>query len=616
MLSLTKDFSVGKIKKNRNLRIKAEENFRRGKAAGIITGSAAPAGMTPAGTNGTEDAVIGRLPPVLNRELSGRLPRGRRKMNGTVQVRADASRSAGTLEHHWQYFGYDECNFTCSPGGTTLTAKLGQLGKPCYIRTHHMLCTGNLRGSWKWGSTNVYTEDRNGCPVYDYGTIDRMIDIWLANNCIPFLELGFMPKDLADSREAENGKSYSASYGSVGEYQLRGWCQPPKDYGRWYGLIRDLAAHLAERYGAEEVERWYFELWNEPDIFYWHGSPEEYCKLFDYTEAALHSVIPAARLGGPATTGNSDPDKDGSLFLRAFLEHTRGGVNHYSGQRGTRLDFTSFHSKGGNYRFDALAEKQPPSVRTFLDNVRTQCRIIREYGYEGLECVLSEADPDGWAAGGRYDNFNLNFRNTPYYASWVACAYKNLFDLAEKLGMDIRPLAWAFMFEGERCFEGTRVLSTQGIDKAVFNLFRMLARLGTQRIGLRVDRDPDGPEIGGWATSGEEGLRVLLYCHDDDWDRKTVSGISLALRNLPMKGPVRITHYRIDSGHSNACAEWERQGRPDWPDAGQRAAILARSGLETYGEPETAEIDGGSLELSFPLPVHSVSLLEIRQIPE
>ena len=222
--------------------------------------------------------------------------------------------------------------------------------------------------------------------------------------------------------------------------------------------------------------------------------------------------MPTARFGGPATTGHYELDGHASRFMRAFLDHIRNGVNYYSGEKGTRIDFTSFHTKGGGYRFNALAEKQIPSVKGRLANVKVQSDIIKEFGYGDLECVLSEADPDGWAAGGRYDNFNLNFRNSEYYASYVMSSYKNLYDLADAQQMDIRPLAWAFMFEGERCFEGTRTFSTQGIDKAVFNLFKLLAKMGHQRVELTSGRDLDplsfkdlngteeGPEIDGWAT--------------------------------------------------------------------------------------------------------------------
>ena len=549
-------------------------------------------------------------------------------MKETVCVRADASKAAGSLKHTWNYIGYDECNYTHSPGGMELIRKFGALEKPYYVRAHHMLCTGNLHGFYKWGSTNVYAEDEEGNPVYNYETIDRMMDIWLTSNCKPFFELGFMPRDLADPRDAENGKFYQIAYGNS-EYQRVGWAMPPKDYQKWYDLMYHLVAHLRERYGEKEVRTWYFELWNEPDIMYWRGTHEEYCRLYDYTEAAIHAAMPDARFGGPATTGTMDPRGHASVYLRGFLDHIRNGKNLYSGQTGTRIDFISFHTKGGGYGFDTRARKQLPSVKAFLMNVKTQCEIIREFGYDKLECVLSEADPDGWAAGGRFDNVNLNFRNTEYYASYVMSAYKNLYDLAEELGMDIRPLAWAFMFEGERCFEGTRTFSTQGISKAVFNLFRFLSRLGVQRIALTSSRDLDpmafqdlngtaeGPEVDGWATmDGPDSVKVLLYCHHDDWDVKETFDIDLEIDHLPMEGAVQIRHLRIDQEHSNAYAEWMRQGEPDYPNEGQRAAILSRSGLEFCEAPKTVQLKDGKLSHHFEMPVHAISLLEIVRVPE
>jgi len=119
-------------------------------------------------------------------------------MNQTVKIKVDASKWAGKLAHNWNYIGYDECNYTHSPGGMELIKKFGNMEKPYYMRAHHMLCTGICHGEYKWGSTNVYTEDEKGNPVYDFTVIDKMCDIWLNNNCKPFFEIGFMPMDLAD----------------------------------------------------------------------------------------------------------------------------------------------------------------------------------------------------------------------------------------------------------------------------------------------------------------------------------------------------------------------------------------------------------------------------------
>ena len=542
-------------------------------------------------------------------------------MAENVSVRVDAGIWEGELSHTWNYVGYDECNYTTAPGGRALIAKFGKLEKPYYMRAHHMLCTGIMHGFYKWGSTNVYTEDAQGNPVYFYDCIDEMMDIWLGNNCKPFFELGFMPKDLADPRAAQDPeKGYS-----MDDYRRIGWSMPPKDYGRWYELISNLTAHLVARYGEDEVKTWYFELWNEPDIFYWRGTPEEYHKLYDYTEAAIHDVLPQARFGGPASTGNEDFASGGAFFLKNFLAHIKSGVNYRSGKTGTRIDFVSFHTKGGLYNMDLLAQKQIPSVKRLVNTVKVQAEVVKAAGYGDLECVISEADPDAWAAGGRFDNFNLNFRNTPYYASFVASGYKNIYDLAAKMGMDMRPVAWAFEFEGERCFEGTRTFSTQGIDKAVFNLFKLYARLGTQRIRLESSRDLDplafadqngtaeGPEIDGWATAGKDGsVQILLYCHHDDWDVKKEYDVSLHIDGLE-KGGYTARHLRIDDEHSNAYAEWLRQGMPNWPNEGQYAAIKARDGIEALCPPQTLEADKGGTDLSFSLPTHAVSLILIEK---
>ena len=128
-----------------------------------------------------------------------------------------------------------------------------------------------------------------------------------------------------------------------------------------------------------------------------------------------------------------------------------------------------------------------------------------------------------------------------------------------------------------------------------------------------TEEEHDKPEIDGWAfRDSTDGLQVLVYCHHDDWDIKKEFDVSLSIENIPDQGPVSVMHYRIDSEHSNGYPEWERCGKPDWPDETQRKKILARSGLELLQAPEVYEPHTGRLEITFPLPIHSISLLEIR----
>jgi len=543
-------------------------------------------------------------------------------MCSAVHVKVDAGTTVGPLDHVWRYIGYDECNYTYIPEGIVQLKKFGDLADaPYFVRTHFTFCTGNCHGSYKFGSTNIYSEDENGNPVYNFEIYDKIIDTFLENNAKPFVELGFMPMALTDTSLLP---PLEYEWSRYGQYKELGWSCPPKDYDKWHGLIKTLMEHLLDKYGEEEVLSWYFELWNEPDINYWIGTREEYCKLFDYTENALHSVLPTARLAGPTTTGILDGGGQREYF-EFFLDHCKNGINYCDGKKGTRLDYITFHVKGGGFTFDINAKPESPSVISLINQVRNGLDSIKKYGYENLEVVLSEADPDGWAAGGLYDNANMNFRNTEYYATYVASAYHKIMQVGKTYGMTVRPLAWAFLFPGERCFEGTRTFSTQGIDKAVFNAFRLLSRLGEEELLCESDgafdlsavtratgkpAEIDAIEVSGFAAKGKnEGTQVLLYTHHDDQYLTGKVNVELAVDGLS-EGEYTVRRYLIDDEHSNAYAEWLRQGKPWYPDKAQYEAIKAKENLACIEEVVLAD-EKGRVSFSLELSAHSLSLFEI-----
>lgn len=535
-----------------------------------------------------------------------------------VSIKVDAAKITGKLEHTWRYIGYDECNYTHAPEGEMLLSKFGSLADgPYYVRTHHMLCTGNCHGTYKWGSTNVYTEDKQGNPIYHWEVIDLILDTYLNHHCKPFFELGFMPMDLV-SKDYFAGENEWSLYG---KYKSDGWAQPPKDYKKWHDLVYNLVLHCVDRYGSEEVLTWYWELWNEPDIFYWKGTVDEFCKLYDYTEEAVHAVLQEARFGGPATTGPTEGPDRSLEFLEKFLEHCRNGINYTTGKKGTRLDYITFHTKGGGFPFNIIAPKETPSVQSMVNQVRLGLEAVRKYGYADCEVILSEADPDGWAAGGRFDNPNMNFRNTEYYASFVASSYHQIEKLAKSMDMDVRPLAWAFMFVGERCFEGTRTFTTKGIDKPVFNLFKMYAKMGessvlfnsSEEIDLCRNYKGEVVEVSGAASVADDGsVQIIIFCHHDDWDVKKDVDVELEIGSLYGKS-VSVKHYRIDKTHSNACTEWVMQGQPNYPSKQVYDKIKGKDALELL-EPEILlNISDSKVVLRFMLPTHAVSLIEVTK---
>ena len=530
-----------------------------------------------------------------------------------VRVQVDAARR-GPLRRIWRYVGYDEPNYTYAPSGRELLLKLGGLADgPYFIRAHYLLCSGDGTARPKWGSTNVYTEGPTGEPVYSWEIVDRIFDTYAETSCVPFVEIGFMPEALS---AAPPGTPYDDLRGG-------GWRYPPKDYGRWQDLIRELARHCLDRYGLREVSRWYWELWNEPDIFYWTGTIDEYCRLYDHTVAGLLDVLPQARIGGPATTNPARPDA--GAFLRAFFEHCVRGANAATGATGTRLDFLSFHTKGGSYRRDPAAAKETPTIATLLRHAATGLAIAADFPeLAKKEVVLSECDPDGWAAGSRHDNPNLRYRNTEYYASYVASAVIKMLDLgAESANRIDGLLTWAFEFEDREYFEGLRTLSTNGVDKPVLNVFRALSRLGPLRLHLASDaaRDSlardggdspaDPPDVSGIAAGDSSGaVQVLLCSHHDDWDVSVRSDVRLAVAGLDAGRGYRVRRHLVDRDHGNSHTLWERMGEPQSPAPDQLAALHAAARLE-LAEESVLTATSGSLDLQTTLAAHSVCLFEL-----
>src|SRR5215472_4694911 len=236
-----------------------------------------------------------------------------------VSMHVDASQTKGPLRPIWRYFGYDEPNFTYMKDGKKLLSELSQLGsQTVFIRTHHLLTSGDGVPALKWGSTDIYKEDDQGRPIYSWTIIDRIFDTYLELGLKPFVELGFMPEALSTHPQDYPHHPHPDEPLWPGV----GLSYPPKDYAKWGELCYQLARHCVEKYGRAEVEQWRWEVWNEPNIFYWKAPPSEYHKLYDFAVDGVRRALPAARVGGPHTAGGP-----GGKFLPNFLVHCLRGTN-------------------------------------------------------------------------------------------------------------------------------------------------------------------------------------------------------------------------------------------------------------------------------------------------
>lgn len=535
-----------------------------------------------------------------------------------VTIGVDFAQPSGPMQPLWAYFGYDEPNYTTMKDGQQLLTELAALSPvPVHVRVHNLLTTGDGTAAFKWGSTNAYTEDKNGQPVYDWTIVDQIFDAFLKRGMKPIAQLGFMPEALSTHptpyrHHWKPGDNYNDIY--------TGWAYPPKDYAKWGELVYQWVRHSVARYGEAEVKTWRWELWNEPNIGYWQGTPEEYHKLYDYTEAAVHRALPAARLGGPETTG---PGWDkAAAYLRGFLEHCARGRNYVTGQPGTRLDFVTFHAKGGPKLVDGHVRM---NMATQLNDVAEGFKIVAAYPeFSRLPIIIGECDPEGCAACGVQTNPENAYRNGTMYSSYTAASYARLYELADFYKVNLEgAVSWSFEFENQPWFAGFRDLATNGVDKPVLNVFRMLGRMGGQRVAVRnataltlpdiqAQAQSQRPDIGALAAYDAKArtATVLVWNYHNDDLPAAASPVELTLRGLPTARPT-LQHYRIDAEHSNAYAAWLKMGSPQQVSAAQRTSLQQAGQLAPLTPPGPVQTQNGQTVVSFLLPRQGVSLLRL-----
>jgi len=530
----------------------------------------------------------------------------------TIQVNAD--QSVGSLPQIWNYFGYDEPNYTYAPNGKKLLRELAALSpRPVYIRVHNLFTSGDGSASLKWGSTNVYTEDAAGKAIYSWTILDRIFDTFHESGIKPLVEIGFMPEALSVHPEPYRHKFPEGTI-------YTGWAYPPKDYARWSELVFQFVRHLRERYGDTEVKTWLWEVWNEPDIGYWQGTPEEYFKLYDFSIDAVLRALPDARVGGPDTTGAAGPKA--AEFLRQFLDHCAHQKNYASGKVGSRLDFISFHPKGSpKWQGDHVEM----GIARQLASIDQGFRIVASFPeWRSTPIILGESDPEGCAACSAEKNPQNAYRNGPLYASYMAEVLNLTLELARQQQVNLQgSVTWAFEFEDQPYFAGFRELASNGLDKPVLNAFRTLGLLRGERIKLTSSGALPAeetlragvrgrPEINAIASRNDREIDILIWnYHDEDLvvpDAKidlAISGIAASVSSGLLE------HFRVDGNHSNAFAAWKKMGSLQPPSPGQYHELEHSGQLELLNSPEWLPITRGNVQLQFSLPRQGLSLLRL-----
>ncbi len=535
--------------------------------------------------------------------------------NEAIRINVDFSKEIGKMTPIWAWFGYDEPNYTYMKDGKKLLSELSALSPvPVYVRAHSLLSSGDGTPALKWGSTNAYTEDANGNPIYNWHIIDSIFDTYIQRGMKPLAQIGFMPEALSThpTPYKHNWKP-GEPYGNI----ITGWAYPPKDYNKWRELVFQWVKHSVKRYGQKEVESWYWEVWNEPNG-YWKGTQEEYFKLYDYAADGLKKALPSARIGGLNIAGTSS--SGGTKFMTAFIKHCLYDTNYATGKTGSPLEALLFHAKGSpSLKNGVVWMNMSPQLRDIAAGMKMAMAYPET---KNLPLIVGESDPEGCAACGMATNPSNAYRNGTMYSSYTAATFARKFELADQYGANlIGAVSWSFEFENQPWFYGFRDLATNGVDKPVLNVFRMFGMMKGNRVQTMSNRmyklqtilDSSirrNTDIGALASKDKNSAAIMVWNYHDEDKQSDAESIEVVINGMPVKNGT-LTHYRIDNDHSNSYELWKRMGSPQNPTPVQIKLLEEAGMLSTIETNKQIKTKNGKMIIPVELPRQGVSLLKL-----
>ena len=444
-----------------------------------------------------------------------------------------------------------------------------------YVRFHGLL----------QDELGVYSEDRNGKPVYNFQYIDTVYDTILNARMRPFVEFGFMPERLASGHKTI--------------FWWKGNITPPRDYAKWEALIHALVQHWTDRYGQAEVQRWYFEVWNEPNLkdAFWSGDQAEYFKLYDATVSAVKSVSADYRVGGPATAGRA--------WVPEMIEHAV--------QARMPLDFITTHDYGVSGRGLDAEGNQQLFLDTSLDAIYSGVRTLRTQikaskmphlplHYTEWSTSYSPRDPvhDAYISAAYIVS---RLKGVEGYAD--SMSYWTFTDIFEENGPVPSP------FHG-----GFGLINFQGLRKPSFYAYQFLNRLGPEEL---VSNDSDS-----WATRGNGGVQVLFWNYTppktDESDQvyfkrdlpaKDLGQVRVSVSGVP-SGKYTMRLYRVGYGVNDVYTDYLKMGSAPTLTREQVRTLADRNDGKAVSTISVAVPSSGIFSRDIPLHENDVCLVLLQ----
>lgn len=512
----------------------------------------------------------------------------------------DAHEVIGKNTEFWKAAGSDHLFYhVLKPSGQALLNRMEATKSHRYMRSHHTFMQdmkhGVIRGQ------NVYSEDGNGNPLYDFSNVNKVFSEYVKRGIKPIVEYDYLPKELEiKTGLMDIGNDEGMSMRNTG----------PNDWEKWSNLMKAATQNFINVFGKEEVRTWYFEVWNEPD-----GWPYEqlevFFKMYDVFVDAVTSVDDKLLVGGPACYHEH--------FLRPFLHHVVNGTNYVTGKKGTRIDFISYHIYGLSGKWLNNEPYIQPQVQRFTISVLWLKRLLQEFP----ELKETEFHINEWGMSSNYyrtvkDYPDLKYRNTIESALFLVKLVDKLYQIEDNYNFPTAMLLyWGFAWEADEdeFFAGKRELTTAGnIPKPIQTGFEVLAKMEEQR--LKVNRAEKDDRFGLLATkSKNDKIAFIAYHYEEDDCSKTSSDqILVNIRGLEANTSYKIIETSMDKTNNNTYNTWLKTGKPVSSQNIDLSPLQDAGELNPTGKYNIRTNRNGSIQIRLELENHSMKLIQLMKL--
>jgi len=403
--------------------------------------------------------------------------------------------------------------------------------------------------------------------LYSFFNADQIVDFLLSIGARPFVELSFMPTTLAS--------------GSKTVFRYRGNVTPPREVGQWATLIDRLVRHWVDRYGLDEVRRWYFEVWNEPNLeHFWTGTQQEYFTLYRRTVEAIKRIDPALRVGGPATAQNA--------WIEELLDFCQ--------QHELPADFVSTHYYPTDAFGEIGADTETQLANASRDAMRDRAREARRQAGDR---------PLYYTEWNVSSNPRDSLHDQPFAAAYVTRILMGISDLVQGYSF------WTFSdifaenyFPSVPFHGGFGLVNLHGVPKPTYRALELLHQLGTDRLDIRGTHET----VNAWTVLKQRGVTVLLTNHAQP--RAPISTERVTIHLTSASEPLTAFIERIDEEHANPRRTWVEMGQPTYPGSLEVEQLVTASRVVAF--PMTWSYEGKTIRLELDLPPHAVAAITLE----